>query len=150
MPVKKRPATTPAKPPEHDDSAAVDALFAALDHPLKPLVAAIRKAILEADKTITEGIKWNSPSFYCAGWFATVNVRGGRGLLVVLHHGAKVRADATPRKTIKDGAALLHWHSADRASVGFGSAEEFADKRDAFVAIVKQWAKAQRALAASV
>ena len=46
-----------------------------MSDPLKPLVEAIRATILGADSQITEGVKWNSPSFYRHGWFATVNVR---------------------------------------------------------------------------
>lgn len=147
MTTKKREKAKSNKSLEHDDSAAVERLLAALDHPLKPVLKSIRAAILAADRKITEGIKWNSPSFYCAGWFATVNVRGKHGVLVVFHHGAKARSDSTLRETIKDPQALLQWHSADRASVGFLDAPDFADKRKPFVAIVKQWAKEQRALA---
>ncbi len=144
MATTKTSKSKPAKPPEHDDPAAVDALLAALDHPLKPVIASMRAAILGADRAITEGVKWNSPSFYCEGWFATVNVRGKQGVLVVLHRGAKTRAGAALREDIKDAANLLHWHSDDRASIGFTLADEFTGKRPAFVAIVKQWAKSQR------
>src|SRR5829696_232700 len=79
---------------EHDDAASVDAFMDSLQHSLKPVVEAVRKTILAADRTITEGIKWNSPSFYRHGWFATVNVRAKHGVLVVLHHGAKAKGNA--------------------------------------------------------
>lgn len=151
MPPKK-PAKAPARQPEHDNPVAVDALIAAIDHPLVPLIQRIGSAILTSGKGITEGVKWNSPSFYCHGWFATVNLRdragkGRGGVLVVLHHGAKARPDASLRDTIKDAAGLLHWHAADRASVGFADAEEFESKRAAFVKLIGQWAREQRRLA---
>ena len=132
--------------PEHDDSAAVTAYLAGLEHPLKDVVVAIRSAVLGADAGVTEGIKWKSASFYCHGWFATVNVRGKGALVVVFHHGAGVRADATLRQSIEDGAGLLEWLSADRATVPFASLGDFEGKREAFVAIVRQWAAYQREL----
>jgi hypothetical protein len=52
-----------------NDSKAVDEFLSKLKHPLKPVVEAIRSATLSADPRITEGIKWNAPSFYCNGWF---------------------------------------------------------------------------------
>lgn len=130
-------------PPEHDDPAAVTAYLAALEHPLKAVVVAIRGAVLGADAGITEGIKWKSASFYCHGWFATVNVRGKGALVVVMHHGAGVRADATLRQSIEDAAGLLEWLSADRATITFTSLDDFEGRRESFVAIVRQWAAYQ-------
>lgn len=147
MPTSSRKRAATAKPPEHDDPAGVDALLAASDHPLVPVVRSVRKAILGADKAITEGVKWNSPSFYSAGWFATVNTRGRHGVLLVLHLGARSRADAKLRETIEDDAGLLHWHSADRASISLADEADFAAKRRALIGIVRQWARTQRELA---
>jgi hypothetical protein len=132
---------------DRTDSAAVTAYLAALDHPLKPVVEAIRGTILGAYPAIAEGVKWNSPSFYCHGWFATANVRPRGGVQVVLHHGAKARADATLGRTIDDPAGLLTWLSADRAVVTFAGDEDFAGKRAAFVALIRQWAAYQARLA---
>lgn len=143
MPIKNRPTGKPTKPPEYDDPAGVDAPIAALEHPLQPLVEEVRGAILGVDHAITEGVMWNSPSFYFAGWFATLNLRGIRSILVVLHQGAKPRSGAPLRDSIEDGDAMLHWHSVDRDSVAFVSASDFAAKRRAFTMIVKQWVKAQ-------
>lgn len=132
---------------EYDNPAAVAAYLATLDHPLKPVVESIRLAILEADAAITEGIKWNSPSFYCYGWFATTNIRPKKNVLVVLHHGAKAHPEATLNQTIKDESALLTWMAADRAVVSFESVEDFAANRTAFVTLIRQWAAYQTQLA---
>ena len=149
-PVPKPAPSAPAaaKAPEHDNPAGVDALIQAMDHPLASVVQAVRAAILSADKTITEGIKWNSPSFYCEGWFATVNVRGKQAL-VILHHGAKVRDGTDLGATLKDPDNLLKWLGKDRASVGFASDADFEANRKAFTSIIRQWAKYQREIAAA-
>src|SRR5262245_32651158 len=80
---------------DHGDSESVTVYLNSIDHPLKSVIEELRQTILEADRRITEGVKWNSPSFYCHGWFATVNMREKRGVLVVLHHGARIRDEAT-------------------------------------------------------
>jgi hypothetical protein len=132
---------------EHDDPASVDAFMDSLKHPLKHVVEAVRKTILAADETITEGIKWNSPSFYRRGWFATVNVRPKHGVLVVLHHGAKARSDADLGASLDDPDELVQWLGQDRATVAFADDADFKKKRSAFTKIIKQWAEYQTTLA---
>lgn len=132
---------------EYDDTDSVNVYMQKLEHPLKPVVEAIRSTILKADPRITEGIKWNSPSFYCYGWFAAVNTRAKNGVQVVLHHGAKVRNDTTLSSTVDDASLLLTWPSQDRAVLSFISTEDFQNKRGAFEKIIKQWADYQAHLA---
>ena len=146
---KKAVRIPSSKPIEYDDAASVDALMDSLSHPLKSVVEAVRKAILAADRSITEGIKWNSPSFYCHGWFATVNVRPRHGVLVVLHHGAKARSDADLGATLEDPSNLLQWMGKDRATVAFSDDADFKKKQSAFTKIIRQWAKYQATLADS-
>lgn len=43
---------------------AVDEFMAGLEQPLKAEIETVRAIILDADKRITERIKWNAPSFY--------------------------------------------------------------------------------------
>jgi hypothetical protein len=132
---------------EHDDTEAVNAYIKMLEHPLKTTVEEIRRTILEADPRITEGIKWNSSSFYCYGWFATINLKARNGVQVVLHHGAKIRDDSTLSLTIDDPSQLLTWPSQDRAIVTFVSADSFQSNRSAFKKVIKQWADYQAQLA---
>ena len=134
---------------EYDDTNAVNVYMERLEHSLKPVIVAIRQTILEADQGITEGIKWNSPSFYCYGWFATFHLRAKNGVQVVLHHGAKVRNDTTLSSSLDDSFHLLIWPSKDRAIVNFISTEDFQSKSEAFKKIINQWADYQVHLASS-
>src|SRR3954471_11420676 len=129
---------------EHDDSPAVTTLIAAMVHPLKRTLEGVRRAILSADPGITEGIKWNSPSFYCHGWFATVSCRKPEQLDIVLHHGAKIRADSTSRVRIDDPNGLLTWPSKGRAILSLKSDADFQVNSKSFQRIIKQWAVRQR------
>jgi hypothetical protein len=143
----QRPSETAPRRSEHDDSVSVTAYMGALEHPMKSVIEAMRAAILDSDRTITEGIKWNTASFYCHGWFATVGVRAKTGVQLVLHHGAKVRDGSTLSETISDSSPLLTWLAKDRATITFISAEDFQRKQVAFKKIIKQWVKYQDQLA---
>jgi hypothetical protein len=134
---------------DYDDTDSVNVYMKSLEHPLKPVVEAIRRTILAADQRITEGIKWNAPSFYCYGWFLTFHLRAKNGVQVVLHHGAKVRGDTTLSSMIDDAAHLLTWPSKDRAITTFTSLEDFQNRCEAFEKIIKQWAAYQAHLANS-
>jgi hypothetical protein len=136
---KSRQARAEEKPEDWNDPQAVDEYLSKLKHPLKPVVEAIRSAILSADSQITEGIKWNAPSFYRNGWFATANVRGKDSVLIVFHVGAKVKDNSTAGMTIDDSAGLLEWVAKERAIARFRDLEDVNAKRNAFKAVVNQW-----------
>jgi hypothetical protein len=132
-----------AKPAAHSAPAAtVPAFLAALDHPLKPVLVDVLVAIRSARIEVTEGIKWNAPSFAGGGrqYFATVNVHTRRGaapsVLLVLHRGAKARAG---RVTVADPHRLLEWLGTERAVVRFETRAEVRAKRRALQAILREW-----------
>lgn len=117
----------------------VDAFLAALEHPHKAEILALRQTILAADPRIAEGIKWNAPSFRTSEWFATFHLRAKGGAQVILHFGAKVRDKSTARAAIADPDVLLEWLGTDRASVKFRDAADVEAKRSAFAAVLRQW-----------
>ncbi len=125
------------RPAEHDDPAAVNALLAKLAHPLDAAIGALRAIIAGADKRITQGVKWNSPSFYFNGWFATINTRSKTELLVIFHQGARATHRSAP--TIDDPTGLLKWLGKDRCAVAIAGPDDAKRKRAALVAIVRQW-----------
>lgn len=134
--------------PESGGSGAIDSMIGAMDPAFRDVVEAIRRTTLGADREITEGVKWNGPSFYLEGWFATVNVRG-RGVMVVLHQGAKKRpgSGAGLRESLGDASGMLRWHSDDRATATFVDQADFDAKRRTFAGVVRAWATEQRRLA---
>lgn len=134
----KTPGTrSGVKMPAAGTTAEVDAFLLALEHPGKPEIEAIRRAILGASATIAEGIKWNAPSFRTTEYFATVNLREKKGVGVILHLGAKVRE--APAMTVEDPAGLLRWLGKDRAMVVFENLKDFASKEAAFEALIQRW-----------
>jgi hypothetical protein len=117
----------------------VEAFLAALEHPRKAEILALRATILGADGRIAEGIKWNAPSFRTAEWFATFHLRAKEGVQVILHFGAKVRDKSSARAAIADPDGLLEWLAPDRASAKFRDLADVQAKQAAFAAVVRQW-----------
>jgi hypothetical protein len=126
----KRPVTAPASVAE---------FLAALDHPCKPEIRALRQMLLGADLRIREEIKWNAPSFYTTEHFATFQLRAKAGVQIVFHLGAKVRDTATTGIQLADPTSLLTWLAKDRATVTFRDLDEINAKRAAFENLVRAW-----------
>ena len=113
--------------------------MADLKHPLKAEIELLRGIVLAADRSIAEGIKWNSPSFRTTEYFATTNLRAKRGVGLILHLGAKVRDLPAGGLKIDDPANLLKWLGKDRAVVEFGSLDEIARNKSALQLVLRQW-----------
>lgn len=117
----------------------VDAFMAALDHPLKGDIEAVRRIILGASPKISEGVKWNSLSFRTDEYFATVYLRATDAVRLVFHRGAKVKDNATSRPDIPDPKRLIEWLALDRCMVNVGSGRDIQANKKALTTIVKKW-----------
>ncbi len=135
-PPRKQPPKRSAAAPED-----VEAFLAALDHPLKPEILALRRIILGADPSIAEGIKWGAPSFRTFEYFATFHLRTQDAVQIILHVGGKKRDSSTARDTVADPASLLEWLGTDRATVKFTDLKDIKAKQTAFAEILRQWLK---------
>lgn len=116
----------------------VEAFLAALDHPFKEEILAVRRILLGADPAIQEGIKWNAPSFRTSEYFATFHLRAKDGVQVILHRGAKKRETAAGLP-VEDPEALLEWLGKDRASVKLRDRGDVEAKGPALAALIRQW-----------
>ena len=122
-----------------DTTAAVEALLKSLSHPMTAEIQLIRAAILGADSSIKEGVKWNAPSFRTHEYFATTNLREKKGIGVILHLGAKVRDVEPGSLKVEDPAGMLKWLAPDRATVNFTSATDFETKKRLFIVLIRSW-----------
>lgn len=133
---KKKAAPKKAKPAE-----SVDELMAGLEHPLKSDIEAVRRAILGAAPEVSEGVKWNAPSFRTEkDFFATIHLRAKDQVQVVLHLGAKARPDLEVFK-VADPKGLLKWLGPDRAMACLGAGRALNANKKALEAIVRAWVK---------
>ncbi|HEX2203979.1 MAG TPA: DUF1801 domain-containing protein [Longimicrobium sp.] len=113
--------------------------LAAVDHPHRNEILALREIILGADPRVSEGIKWNAPSFRIPEYFATFHLRAKDGVQVILHAGAKKRDRPLREGAVHDPESLLQWLGDDRAAVRFRDMGEVEDRRTAFAALVRAW-----------
>jgi len=115
----------------------VEEFLAALDHPRKGEILALRAIILAAHPSIVEGIKWNSLSFRTSEYFATFHLRAKQGVQIILHLGAKKRDRAVV--ALDDPESMLTWLDDARASVTFIDGEDIQRHRPAFTEIIRHW-----------
>jgi hypothetical protein len=121
-------------------SAGVDALVAALDHPLKAVIEETRVAIIGSDPLVTEQVKWNAPSFCHRGEDrVTFNIRPNGTLLFVFHRGAKAKDGDAAGFAFDDLDGLMSWPAADRGLVTVGDLAQWNDRREAILALIPRW-----------
>lgn len=114
--------------------------LAALEHPRKPEVVALRRLILAADRGITERIKWNAPSFGVGGDDRVTMRLAPKGQVqLVFHRGAKVITDGF---TFADPTGWLVWAAPDRATLTVEDAADLKANGAAIAALVVRWMKA--------
>lgn len=133
----EKPAVASKSPAKAADD--VDFFMTYLIHPLKSEIQAVRALILSIDKGITEGIKWNAPSFHFKDYFATIHIKATDCVQIILHLGAKNKDKSAENAGIADPSGLLQWLGKDRATVKLGSANEIKEKKAALKSIVEQW-----------
>ncbi len=117
-------------PKKLDDTPKVDAYMQALEHPLKAEMEAVRAIILGAHEGVTEGIKWNAPSFYYKGDMVVFNPRAQEYVHLVFPNGI----------VIEDEGGLLEGDYVDRRMAYFRSMDEVKAKQAALANAVRSWA----------
>lgn len=123
---------TVKKPRFLDESPKVDAFMANLDHPLKAEVEAVRQIILKTDPRITEGIKWNAPSFYYKGDMTVFMLRATHRVHLVWPSGM----------SIDDPTGLLEDDYPDgRRMSYFTDMNDVNAKKASLETVVRQWIK---------
>jgi hypothetical protein len=129
----------PERPAESTPDPAVDTLIAQLASPREGDIQRLRSIIRATDARITESVKWSSPNYEVAGTdFATLNLRPGAAVRVVLHTGAK--PDPThPELVIDDPEGLLKWLGRNRAIVTFADSDALEAHAQEFGAVLRQW-----------
>ncbi|HEY7167766.1 MAG TPA: DUF1801 domain-containing protein [Candidatus Binatia bacterium] len=136
---KSKASKSVAKPARATaDSKAVERYMATLVHPLKSEVEALRQIILKADARISEGIKWNAPSFYCGDWFATFDLRSMAWVQIVFHRGAKAKTPQD-RPCLEEAEGIVKWITNDRCVARFVSGADVAAKTPALTRVVAGW-----------
>ena len=113
-----------------------------LEHPLKQEILELREIILEANKNLTEHIKWNAPSYCINGEDRiTFNLRAKDKVRLVFHCGVKIKARKLKGKISSDTQQWLEWAAEDRALLSFSDMIEIMQKKKNIQQIIKEWIK---------
>jgi hypothetical protein len=111
----------------------VDTWLACYDNPMKPVVEAIREAILAADGRITETIKWQAPTFLYKGNIASFFPKAKKHASLMFHKGASIAGDF----------AILQGDAQESRSVKIANIADLADKKAELQAICIAWCDMQ-------
>jgi hypothetical protein len=96
-------------------NAEVTAFLDRLNHPLRDLIEALRQIISSAHSELSEGIKWNAPSYSLNHQDRiTLKLFPHKQVQVIFYRGAKTKEQPAER-LIKDDHGLLSWKENDRA-----------------------------------
>lgn len=124
-------ASKKAKSKALDNTPAVDAYMRTCDHPFKAEMAELRRIIMNAHPQVTEGIKWNAPSFYYKGDMLVFTPHVKDHVLMIFPNGI----------IIPDDAGLLEGEYKDRRMVHFNDMSDIQDKKVALEKAVQGWVK---------
>lgn len=119
------------KSPKLTGTQEVDARLAALDHPLKAEVQAVRAIIKGVHPQITEQWKWNAPSFSYRGYLVTFNLWTKDRVHLVFHNGA----------LLTDKSGWLQGDYPDRRMAYLADMADIQAKQPTLVRLIRQWIK---------
>ena len=124
------------------DTAEVADFIAALDHPLKDVVIAVRNIILATDSEVGEQIKWNSPAFCYNGEMAPFNPKEYKRDIAAMHLRKKdqVLLIFPSGAKIPDISGILEGNYIDgRRMVIIKGMAELEVKTAALKQVIRQW-----------
>jgi uncharacterized protein YdhG (YjbR/CyaY superfamily) len=111
----------------------VDSWMAKYDNPQKPLVEAVRQAVLAADKRMGETIKWQAPTFTYKGNLASFYPKSKQHVSLMFHTGAKIAGNFPSLEGSGDTSRVMK----------FLDAADFKKKTAELKRLVKVWCDQQ-------
>ncbi|OOQ62275.1 hypothetical protein BC343_01160 [Mucilaginibacter pedocola] len=116
--------------------------MAKLDHPMKPVLQALREVILATDESVGEHIKWNAPSFLYIGDMAPSDPKAYKRYIIVSNFFKKdcIRLVFPSGGKVSGTEGLLEGDYADgRRLAHFYSLEDVEAKKPALQQFIKSW-----------
>jgi len=112
-----------------------------LDDNRRVQVQTLRDIILKVDPTLTEHIKWNSPSYVLDGEDRiTFNVQNKQQIVkLVLHMGSTRPEDKKGTPIMQDESGLIEWNSDIRGVLSLDNYEAIESRKEAIAKIIRDW-----------
>jgi hypothetical protein len=115
--------------------------LAGLQHARTSDVERIRRAILESDPDLSETTKWNAPNFVFAGEDrVTFRLKPGDRVELVLHRGARVRADSGSF-AFEDRTGLIAWATPDRGVISIPADADLDTLLPQLLPVIHAWVR---------
>jgi len=106
---------------------------------LRDEIEYLRSIIMSTGMNLTEGIKWNAPSYSINGNDRiTLRINSPKMIQIIFHRGAKVQKQP-PERILGDKYTILLWKENDRAIASFKSLNEIQDNILILKEIITKW-----------
>lgn len=102
----------------------VDDFMAALEHPLKAEMEAVRSIVINASSKIEEDIKWGGPSFFYKEELATFNPRIKNYVALIFHKGQLLNIKSDFLETATKGKVYAKFYSMEQVTAHKGLLEK--------------------------
>jgi hypothetical protein len=129
------------KPPSHSESELVTEHIKILNPAIRKPVEALREIILKTNKSISERIKWNNPSFYYTGEMKpSVPKEYKREIIVFNLHKGRIMLVFPSGAKVDDSTGFLQGEYKDgRRIVIFKDLQEVKAKKGILQRVIKKW-----------
>lgn len=106
---------------------------------LRDEIEYLRSIIMSTGMNLTEGIKWNAPSYSINGNDRiTLRINSPKMIQIIFHRGAKVQKQP-PERILDEKYTILLWKENDRAIATFKSLNEIQDNILILKEIITKW-----------
>lgn len=106
---------------------------------LRGEIECLRSIIMSTGMNLSEGIKWNAPSYSINGNDRiTLRINSPKMIQIIFHRGAKVQ-EQPPERILDDKYTILLWKENDRAIASFKSLNEIQDNILILKEIITKW-----------
>lgn len=118
----------------------IDAFLSALNHPQEGLIQELRTMIRGVGSELTEGIKWNAPSYALEGRdIITLNFHYKDYVTIVFHTGPGGKDTHTKTTLFVDDTGLLDWAADKRALLKIPSMDFLHESKEEIEKVIAHW-----------
>lgn len=118
----------------------IDAFLSALNHPQEGLIQELRTMIRGVGSELTEGIKWNAPSYALEGRdIITLNFHYKDYVTIVFHTGPEGKDRHTKTTLFVDDTGLLDWAADKRALLKIPSMDFLHESKEEIEKVIAHW-----------
>lgn len=117
-----------------------DALVESIKHPQEVIIQRLRSIIKQSSNELSEGVKWNAPSYSLNGNdIITFNFHYKGFVSLVFHTGPKGKDTHTNSQLFQDDSKLLEWVADKRAILKIATTEELEQNQHNIEKIITVW-----------